>query len=218
MLVLLEPCLGVHTSERMGFAPRRPLSGKARPPAGLKPPPRFSCREATYTRILKLEPFLPRHLSPAAASFITAALQRDPGARPAAGDLLRHPWVLDLAASAVAGRVPAGHAPQDAPQLVRMASSSRSEGDAALLIPAARPGQADARPTPQAPATSAGGPSPAGKLAPSPMPAQPEQQGLGKPIVSTPASPRPQARWAGRGQGVVAGWFCLPSCMPVARL
>lgn len=53
-------------------------------------------REATYTRIQKAEPFLPRHLSHAAKAFLGAALQRDPSQRPSPSAMLRDPWITGL--------------------------------------------------------------------------------------------------------------------------
>lgn len=52
-----------------------------------------SGREATHTRILKTEPFLPRHLSPDAKSFLSLTLQKEPGERPAPEELLQHAWL-----------------------------------------------------------------------------------------------------------------------------
>jgi aurora kinase len=52
-----------------------------------------SPREATYTRILKLEPSLPAHLSDQAKTFIRAALKKDPAQRPTVHQMLRHPWL-----------------------------------------------------------------------------------------------------------------------------
>lgn len=50
-------------------------------------------REATYTRILKLEPAIPAHLSNEAKAFIRAALKKEPAQRPSVHQLLRHPWL-----------------------------------------------------------------------------------------------------------------------------
>ena len=51
------------------------------------------CREATHVRILKTEPFLPKHLSQQAKSFLEQALRKDPRERPAPETLLQHPWI-----------------------------------------------------------------------------------------------------------------------------
>lgn len=62
----------------------------------LHPRPRRSClprRDATYTRILKLEPSIPSHLSDQAKGFIRQALKKDPSQRPTVHQMLRHPWL-----------------------------------------------------------------------------------------------------------------------------
>ncbi|KFM23426.1 Serine/threonine-protein kinase ark1 [Auxenochlorella protothecoides] len=60
------------------------------------PPFEAPSKEATYTRIQKAEPFLPRHLSHAAKAFLGAALQREPSQRPSPSAMLRDPWITGL--------------------------------------------------------------------------------------------------------------------------
>ncbi|PSC71935.1 aurora other [Micractinium conductrix] len=57
------------------------------------PPFEAESKDGTYTRILKLEPFLPTNLSDEARDFIRQALQKDPSKRPTVQALLRHPWL-----------------------------------------------------------------------------------------------------------------------------
>lgn len=57
------------------------------------PPFEADTKEATYTRILKMEPSLPPHLSPEAKDFITLALRKDPSQRPTVEQLAAHPWL-----------------------------------------------------------------------------------------------------------------------------
>lgn len=58
-----------------------------------RPPFGMSCREDTMRAITAAAPAIPDWLSPAAADFIRAALQRVPGKRPEAAVLLHHPWI-----------------------------------------------------------------------------------------------------------------------------
>lgn len=51
------------------------------------------CRDETYTRILKSQPSLPSHLSPAGKDFLCQCLRKEPGERPTVAQLLKHPWI-----------------------------------------------------------------------------------------------------------------------------
>lgn len=57
------------------------------------PPFEADTKDATYTRILKTEPFIPPHLSTEAQAFIRATLQKDPSKRPTIDQLKAHPWL-----------------------------------------------------------------------------------------------------------------------------
>ncbi|EFN57657.1 hypothetical protein CHLNCDRAFT_11382, partial [Chlorella variabilis] len=57
------------------------------------PPFEAESKDATYTRILKLEPSIPSHLSDQAKGFIRQALKKDPSQRPTVHQMLRHPWL-----------------------------------------------------------------------------------------------------------------------------
>lgn len=57
------------------------------------PPFEADTKDATYTRILKTEPFIPASLSPGAQDFIRSALQKNPALRPTIDELLNHPWL-----------------------------------------------------------------------------------------------------------------------------
>lgn len=57
------------------------------------PPFEADTKEATYTRILKTQPFIPGHLSTSAQDFIYITLQKDPSLRPTVDQLIRHRWM-----------------------------------------------------------------------------------------------------------------------------
>lgn len=61
------------------------------------PPFEAPSKEATYVRILSVEPFYPELMSSEAKDFIQQALQKDPARRPTAQVLLHHPWVRSAA-------------------------------------------------------------------------------------------------------------------------
>jgi serine/threonine protein kinase len=50
-------------------------------------------RDETYTRILKMQPHLPSHLSDQAKDFVSQCLRKEASQRPSVMQLLRHPWV-----------------------------------------------------------------------------------------------------------------------------
>ena len=57
------------------------------------PPFEASSKEVTYTKIAKVEPQLPTHLSPQSKDFILRALRKDPAMRPRVTQLLKHAWI-----------------------------------------------------------------------------------------------------------------------------
>ncbi|KAI3438488.1 hypothetical protein D9Q98_000916 [Chlorella vulgaris] len=121
------------------------------------PPFEAESKDATYTRILKLEPSIPSHLSDQARGFIAAALKKDPSQRPSVHQLLRHPWlrtyqrpksmaVLETPCKAQLS----GSALQDLPAGRPMAAAAHSEeqgetpqaSNASITAPAATPSPA----------------------------------------------------------------------------
>lgn len=120
------------------------------------PPFEAESKEATYTRILKLEPALPLHLSDQARDFIRQALQRDPSKRPTVHALLRHPWlkayqrpksmvVVESAskAAANAGGTPSllATAPARAPSHAVAAATVNTSGSSAGAAPTPQGGE-----------------------------------------------------------------------------
>lgn len=70
-----------------------PTADSPLPPTRRSPGLPLLCREETYTRILKMRPHLPAHLSENARDFVSQCLRKEPGERPTVLQLLRHPWV-----------------------------------------------------------------------------------------------------------------------------
>ena len=52
-----------------------------------------ACRDATYLRIMKAEPWLPSHLSSPARDLVLMLLRKDPQQRPAVKHLQQHAWL-----------------------------------------------------------------------------------------------------------------------------